>query len=312
MRVVFFGTPEFAVPSLAKLLDAGLEIPLVVTQPDRPVGRHAEVTPSPVARFGQSRGIAVARPPRLAGNTEFLEQLTRLSPDAAAVVAYGRMLPREVLELPRLGCVNVHASLLPRHRGASPVQAAILAGDAETGVVTMRIVEPLDAGPLYLSRRVPIGKNEDAATLSRRLSELGAELLAETLAGLEAGTLVARSQEGEPTYSRPVRREEGEADWSRPAGELARRLRAFTPWPGLFTFLGAERVKILAAVPVAGTPGRAPGEFRPEGETLLVAAGEESALSITRLQREGRQPVSGGAFARGAGEIGRFGPTPRR
>src|SRR5512142_2162291 len=152
LRAVFFGTPEFALPSLAALLDEGVEVPLVVTQPDRPVGRHSAPRASPVARLAESRGVPVARPERLRGNTEILERVRRIAPDAGVVVAYGKLLPAELLDVPRLGFVNVHASLLPRHRGASPVQAAILAGDRETGVVTMQVVPELDAGPVYLER----------------------------------------------------------------------------------------------------------------------------------------------------------------
>src|SRR5512138_3239069 len=201
MRIVFFGTPRFAVPSLEAILDAGFEVPLVVTQPDRPVGRSGKPRPSAVAEIAFGRGLAIEKPEKLRGNAPFFEGLERVRPDAIAVVAYGKLLPSEILDLPPLGCVNVHASLLPRHRGASPVQAAILAGDAETGVVTMRIAPELDSGPLYLERRVSIGAREDAASLSQRLAALGAELLVETLRGLEEHTLSERPQTGEPTFT---------------------------------------------------------------------------------------------------------------
>jgi len=184
MSVVFFGTPEFAVPSLEALLSAGIHIPFVVTQPDRAVGRHAEVRPSPVAARAAERGLVVEKPEAIRANPGLLERLGRANPDAIAVVAYGRILPREILELPRFKCVNVHASLLPRHRGAAPIQAAILAGDRETGVTTMKVEPELDAGPIYLERRVSIGETETAGELSARLAALGADLLVETLSAL--------------------------------------------------------------------------------------------------------------------------------
>ena len=307
LRVVFLGTPDFAVPSLAALLDAGHEVPLVVTQPDRPVGRHAEPKPSPVAGLATARGIPVSRPEKVRGNPGLVELLRTARPDALAVVAYGRILPKEILELPRLASVNLHASLLPRHRGASPIQAAILAGDRETGVATMKMEEALDAGPVYLERRAAIGETETAGELSARLAELGSGLLVDTLRGLAAGTLAARPQEGEPTFSRPIRREDGQADWTRTAEDLARRLRAFTPWPGLYTFLEGERVKILEATAWPGGSDAPPGAVALDRDRLIAAAGSGTALSIGRVQRAGRKPVTAAEFARAVALPGRFG-----
>jgi methionyl-tRNA formyltransferase len=307
LRVVFFGTPEFAAPSLAALLDAGIEVPLVVTQPDRPVGRHAERRPSAVAALAAARGVSAEKPERVRGNAELLGRIRGLRPDALAVVAYGRILPPELLAAPRLAPVNVHASLLPRHRGASPIQAAILAGDAETGVATMRMVEELDAGPVYLDRRVPIGARETAGELSDRLAPLGGELLVETLRRLASGGLAPRAQEGQPTFCRTIRREDARADWTRDAAELDRALRAYTPWPGLFTTLGGERVKILEAEPWSGRTDLPPGAVHREGDDLLVAAGGGSVLRVLRLQRAGRGPVTGAQFAAGARLPARFG-----
>ncbi len=304
-RTVFFGTPEFAVPSLDALLEAGIPVPLVVSQPDRPVGRHSEPRPSAVAAFAAARGLAVEKPERVRANAELAARLAQARPDAIAVVAYGRLLPLEILEMPPLGCVNVHASLLPRHRGASPVQAALLAGDRETGVATMRMEEGLDTGPVYLERRVAIGERETAGELSARLAALGGQLLVETLRGLAAGTLASRPQTGDASFCRPIRREDGAVDWTLRADEIARRLRAFTPWPGLFTFLGAERVKILEAGPGERGAG-APGDFRMEDGRLVVAAGSGTALVVERLQRAGRRPVTGAEFARGVPLPGRF------
>lgn len=307
LRAVFFGTPEFAVPSFERLSTVA-EVPLVVTQPDRPVGRRSAPKPSPVAEAAEARGIPVAKPVRLKENPVLLSALGDARPDVAVVVAYGRILPASILELPRLGAVNVHASLLPRHRGASPVQAAILAGDSETGVATMKIVEELDAGPVYRMRRTRIPPHESAGALSARLAEMGADLLAETLQGLEAGTLEPEPQEGEPTFCRPIRREDGEADWNMPAEELVRRLRAFTPWPGLFTFLGSERIKILSAdAGRAGLRGT-PGDLREEDGRAVVLAGGGSSLSVREVQREGKKPVTGAQFLAGLRGPARFGP----
>jgi methionyl-tRNA formyltransferase len=299
VRVVFFGTPEFAVPSLAALLDGGLEVPLVVTQPDRPVGRHAEVPGSPVARLAALRGIRTVKPQKLRGNAAFLEELAAAQPDAAAVVAYGHILPRQVLELPRKGCVNVHASLLPKYRGASPVQAALLAGDHVTGVVTMQVEEELDAGPIYLEKRVAIEPGENAGELSERLAREGAVLLVETMRRLNAGDLASRPQTGEPSFCRTIRREDGRIDWALRAEEIERRLRAYTPWPGVFTFLGHERVKVLDGRSAQGESGRQPGALFVRGGAALAAAGDGTALLLSRLQRAGKKPVTGEEFLRG-------------
>ena len=308
LRAVFFGTPEFAVPSLERLAGGAAEVLLVVTQPDRPSGRSGEPVPSAVARAAEARGIAMQKPARLRGNPEFVEILRSANADVGVVVAYGKILPDDVLAAPRLGFVNVHASLLPRHRGASPVQAALLAGDAETGVATMQVVPELDAGPVYLERRTPIGPREDAEALSARLAVLGADLLAETLAGLEARALEARPQEGEPTWCRTIRREDGEADWTLSADELDRRQRAFAPWPGLFTFLGAERVKILDAHPGHSGLRGTPGDVREEGGHAIVLAGGGTSLVLEELQREGKKPVTGRQFLAGLRGPARFGP----
>jgi len=284
-----------------------MELPLVITQPDRPVGRSSRPVPSPVAFLAEERGLSVSKPDSVRQNPDLLRALSEASPDAVVVVAYGKIFPPEVLALPRLGCVNAHASLLPRFRGASPIQAAILAGHRETGVVTLRMEEGLDTGPIYLERRIPIGEKEDAGSLSQRLSREGADLVVETLRGLAAGTLTPHPQEGEPSYCRPLRREDGKVDWNLPALEIERRLRAFTPWPGLYTFLEGDRVKILEAE--AGGPARrAPGELWIEGGNAFAGAGGGTSLRIRRAQRSGKKPVGGGELVRSLpGGAARFG-----
>ena len=232
-------------------------------------------------------------------NTAFLSELTAARPDAAAVVAYGRILPAEVLAVPRAGCINVHASLLPKYRGASPIQAALLAGDRVTGVVTMRMEEELDAGPIYLERRVTIEPGENAGALSERLAREGAALLVETLRRLGSGDLRARPQTGEPSFCRPIRREDGRIDWALPAEAIERRLAAYTPWPGVFTFLGRERVKLLEARRAPAADGHPPGTVLASGGSALVAAGEGTALKLVRVQRAGKKAVSGEEFLRG-------------
>lgn len=310
LRSVFFGTPIFAVPSLKAMIGSGIEVPLVVTQPDRPAGRHATPLLSPVAREAAALGIATIKPERLRGDAGIGEAIRASGADVGVVVAYGRILPRALLDLPRLGFVNVHASLLPRYRGASPVQAALLAGERQTGVVTMRVVEELDAGPIYLARRVAIEPRDDAGSLSARLAGLGAGLLVETLRGLEKGTLPAKPQEGEPSFCRPIRREDGEVDWTLAAAAIERRLRAYTPWPGLYTFLGKTRIKILEADPGPSGRSEQPGAVWAEAGGLLAAAGGGTTLKLERVQRAGRMPVSGSDFALAAELPGRFGPAP--
>lgn len=298
MRLAFFGSPDFALPSLEALLAAGHEVGLVVSQPAKPVGRSAELSDPPVARRAKELGLSVFQPPTLKDDAAFA-RLVEARADLFVVVAYGKILAQRVLDLPRLGCVNVHGSVLPRWRGASPVQAALLAGDEESGVSIMRMEAGMDTGPVYAVSRGPIGAGEDAGSLSARLAREGAELLVATLPAIEAGTLVPAPQDDAlATLCPKIRREDGQADLARPAEELARRLRAFTPWPGLFAFRAGRRVKLLAARAVPGTPGRAPGEVLSAGEEVVVACGE-GALALARLQAEGRKPLDAATFARG-------------
>src|SRR4051794_6280759 len=246
-RILFFGTPDFAVPTLAALVAAGRAPALVVTQPARPAGRGQRLQDPPVARWAREHGLPVAMPERVR-DPAFLEAAAALAPDVAVVVAFGQIFPRALLDLPRHGCVNLHASLLPRWRGASPIQAAVAAGDARTGVSTMLMEAGLDTGPILLEEATEIGPRETARELARRLAETGGGLMVRTLQVLERGTLAPRPQPPEgATYAPRLPRESGRIDWSLPALEIHHRLRAYTPWPGLTAELRGAPVKIVAA-----------------------------------------------------------------
>jgi methionyl-tRNA formyltransferase len=303
LRLAFMGTPEFALPSLTALAAAGHEIACVYSQPPRPAGRGHKDRATPVARLAAARGWPVRTPATLK-DAAAAAAFADLGLDAGVVVAYGLILPKAILAAPRLGCLNLHASLLPRWRGAAPIQRAILAGDRETGVTVMQMAEGLDDGPILLQQAVPIGPQTTAATLHDALAAVGAELLVRALDGRAAGTLAARPQdEARATYAEKLRREEGRLDWRRPAAELARRVRALTPWPGAFVALpGGGRLKVLAAEPVeaAGVVAgvaEAPGTLLDGGFTVACGGG---ALRLAEVQKPGKAPVDGAAFLRGA------------
>lgn len=300
LRLAFMGTPAFAVPCLEALAGAGHQIAAVYCQPPRPAGRGQKARPSPVQHRAEAAGWPLRTPVSLkdpAAEAAF----AALELDAAVVVAYGLILPPPVLAAPRLGCLNLHASLLPRWRGAAPIQRAILAGDRESGVTIMQIDQGLDTGPMLLQAAVPIGPSATAATLHDQLAALGARLMVEALDGLEHATLSPQAQpEAGVTYAAKLRRAEGRLDWRRPAAELARQVRALDPWPGAFAELPLkrrrERLKVLAAEAVEAAPGGAPGELL-EGD-LTVACGQ-GALSLTRVQRPGRAAMTAAEFLRG-------------
>ncbi|MBV8651047.1 MAG: methionyl-tRNA formyltransferase [Alphaproteobacteria bacterium] len=296
LLLAFMGTPDFAVPSLAALIDAGHDIAAAYCQPPRPAGRGNKLQSSPVQLFAESRGIPVRHPTRLrdpAAQAEF----AALGLDAAVVAAYGLILPKPVLAAPRLGCLNVHASLLPRWRGAAPIQRAILAGDAESGVTIMRMEEGLDTGPILLAESVPLGPATTASALHDTLAALGARLIVEALDRLAAGGLAARPQPGQGvTYAAKLTREEGRLDWRRPAAELERAVRGLNPWPGVWFELAGERIKVLAAELTSGPSGAAPGTVL--DDSLAVACGV-GALRPILLQRAGRAPAASSAFLRG-------------
>jgi len=300
MRVVFLGSGRFAIPSLEALLAAGHDVAAVVTQPDREKGRGRELSPPPLKPAAAARGLKVLQPRRVR-EPEALAALQALAPEAQVVVAYGQILPRAVIDVAPRGTVNVHASLLPRYRGAAPVQWAIVNGEKETGVTTMLIDEGLDTGPVLLSRATPIGEEETAGELETRLAHLGGQLLVETLAELQAGRLVPRPQDAARASLAPIiKKEDGLIDWSRPAEALARRVRGFHPWPGAYTSARGRGLKVLRARAESGGEG-APGTLlRIDREGIVVTSGEGSALRLVEVQPESRHAMPAAAFAAGA------------
>ncbi|MDO1559312.1 methionyl-tRNA formyltransferase [Brevundimonas sp. 2R-24] len=298
MRLVFMGAPEFAVPSLAALVSAGHEIAAVYTQPPRPRGRGQALRPTPVQAFAEGLGLEVRTPASMRHPAE-LEALRALGADAAVVVAYGQILPQAVLDAPRLGSFNVHGSLLPRWRGAAPIQRAIMAGDAETGVQIMRMTAGLDEGPVLLSERTPIRPNDTTGSLAQRLAQLGADLLPRALAAIERGGAAETPQVGEPAYAKKITTAEARLDFSRSAAELDRLVRGLSPAPGAWfeqeTPQGLVRIKVLMSALGQGS-GR-PGTVL-DGPALTVAAGEGAVRLIT-LQRPGGKPQAAEEFLRG-------------
>lgn len=289
------GTPEFAAAILATLIDAGHHLRVVYTQPPRAAGRGHRLLASPVQMLAERHGLPVRTPVTWRDPEEQVE-FRAAGPDAAVVAAYGMILPVAVLEVPRLGCLNVHASLLPRWRGAAPIQRAILAGDAETGVTIMQMDEGLDTGAVLLQGALPIGPTATAGELTDRLAALGARLILRALEGVADGTLTARPQPVEGvTYAAKVQRSEARLDWRQPAVRLERQVRAFDPWPGAWFDGRGERIRVLAAECVAA-PAAPPGAVL-DG-SLLIAAGE-GALRPLKLQRPGRAPLDTVAFLRG-------------
>ena len=299
MKVVFFGTPEFAVPTLEKLVESEHEVTLVVSRPDRPVGRKQILTAPPIVDAACAREIECLQPNTLKSD-EIDERLRSSGADAVVVVAYGKMIPGRLLEIPRYGFVNLHPSLLPRHRGPSPIQWSLVCGDRATGVTTMQIDEGMDTGPLLLQRRVPIELEETAEMLAPRLAELGAELVVRTLDELEDGSLTPRPQPADGANTTPMlRRNFAKVDWSMAARQLVNRLRGFTPWPGLYTKFRGGRLKLFGLEEVKKPPA---GKEKPgtvisaDPEGVIVRCGKGTALKITEVQREGRRRMPVDAF----------------
>lgn len=299
VKVAFYGTPDFAVPSLERLLASPHEVVLVVSRPDKPVGRHQVVTPPPAVEAAQRAGLPVVQPKSLKGQ-EAVEAVLRAGAEVAVVVAYGKLIPGHLLAVPRFGFVNLHPSLLPRHRGPSPIQWALVCGDRYTGVTTMQLDEGMDTGPILLQERVAIEAGETAEMLEPRLAKVGAELVVRTLDGLEQGSITPRPQPADGVNVTPMlRRSFGEVDWSMPARQLVNRLRGFTPWPGLHTSFRGGRLKIFGLEEVVPPPrgDEAPGSVvTVEMAGIVVRCGRGSAARLTELQREGRRRMPVDAF----------------
>jgi len=296
LRLAFLGTPDFAHVSLEALAAVGHEIAAVYSQPPRPAGRGKKLRLSPVQAFAEARGWEVRTPKRLK-DPEAQAAFAALELDVAVVAAYGLILPRAILEAPRLGCLNVHASLLPRWRGAAPIQRAILAGDAETGITIMQMDEGLDTGAMLLQEAIPIGPRTTASELHDALAALGGRVIVEALEGLAVGRLSPRPQpEAGVTYAAKLERGEGRLDWREPAEALDRRRRAFAPWPGAWFEAAGERIKLLDSEIVARPSQAAPGQVLDAGPTIACGKG---ALRLVTLQRAGKQPMAAAEFLRG-------------
>jgi methionyl-tRNA formyltransferase len=301
MRLVFCGTPDFAVPTFQALLGAGHSLQLVMTNPDEPRGRGYELSPSPVKQAAQNAGVDVYQPARLK-DPAVQEFLQRLTCDALVVVAYGHIIPPWMIAWPRLGCVNLHASLLPRYRGAAPVNWALIRGETRTGVTTMKIDAGVDTGDLLLRREEEIREDDTARTLLNRLSRLGAGLMVETLEGLEAGRITPQPQDNSlATYAPILKKSDGLLDWQLTAPELARRVRGLQPWPVAYTYFRGQRLRIWKATPWTDSATRLPppGTLQVADRNLLVGAAHNTALLLLELQAEGRKRMSAADFLNG-------------
>ncbi|MEW6245775.1 MAG: methionyl-tRNA formyltransferase [Nitrospirota bacterium] len=317
MRIVFMGTPEFAVPSLEALLKSEDTVVGVVTQPDRPKGRGRALTPSPVKLVCQREGLPVLQPVKMK-DPAFLDALKNWQPDLIAVAAFGRILPPAILNLPSKGCINVHASLLPKYRGAGPIQWAIINGERETGITTMLMDEGMDTGAILLQETVPIEPDDTAGTLSAKLAQVGGRLLVETLRRLKAGTLAPRPQDhAQATLAPLLKKEDGLIDWTRPAVEIANRIRGLAPWPGAYTFAGEDLWKIWKATAKDGQTDKAlPGTIIGlTKEAILVATGD-GLLSITEIQPASSRRMTAAQFLAGhqlsPGQVLGAGPKAER
>lgn len=301
MHLIFCGTPEFAVPSLERLIAEKFAIDLVVTNLDEPSGRGYELKPPPVKQAALRAGLPVYQPAKLK-DPATVEFLSPLRPDAIVVVAYGHILPQWMIDLPRLGCINVHASLLPKYRGAAPIQWSLIRGETVTGVTTMRIDVGLDTGDIFLKREVAIHDEDTAETLGARLSLAGADLQIETLRGLERGDLSAQPQDhAQATLAPILKKEDGRIDWRLPALDIWNRVRGLRPWPGAFTAFRGKTLHIwTAARPAAGeTAALEPGTLAAERGRLRIACGQGTLLEVTELQLEGRKRLAARDFLNG-------------
>jgi len=288
LDLVFCGTPRFAVPTLEKLVATGFHLLLVVTQPDRPKGRGLELVPSPVKESALRLNLPITQPDHIKTNDEFRAQLTALKPDAIIIVGYGRIIPQWMLYLPPLGNINLHASLLPKYRGAAPIQWAIARGETVTGITTMRIDAGLDTGDILLQQQLPIAPEETSETLAPRLASIGADLVVETLRGLQAGAIRPRPQDNSQASLAPIlKKEDGLVDFSRSATEIFNRIRGFQPWPGAHTKFRGKNLQILKVRPT--NEPVPPAELRVQADSLLVGCGHNTSLELLEIQLEGKK-----------------------
>lgn len=295
MRIVFFGTPAFAIPSLNTLLQSGEEVVAVVTQADRRKGRDHIPSPPPVKEFAINREIKILQPASIK-DPDFLNELTNMRPDVIVVAAYGKILPAQILGLPSHGCINVHASLLPKYRGAAPIQWAIINGENKTGITTMLMDEGLDTGSILLQDETEITDDDNTETLSKRLAEIGASLLLKTIKGIKNGFIKPIPQLGTPSYAPPLKKEDGRINWSKTAREVFNLVRGMYPWPSAYCYLSKERIKIIKVKVLEGSG--MPRRIKKAGEDLIVGTGE-GLISIIELQPEGKRPMSAKAFLQG-------------
>jgi methionyl-tRNA formyltransferase len=298
VNLVFCGTPRFAVPTLDKLVEAAFRVELVVTQPDRPKGRGLELVSSPVKQRALELGLPTVQPESIKKNEAFRAQLAALKPDAIIVVGYGRIIPQWMLDLPSLGNINLHASLLPKYRGAAPIQWAITRGETVTGVTTMKIDAGLDTGDILLQQEIPILPDDTAETLSPKLADIGATLTVETLRRLQAGSVYPRRQDNAQASLAPIlKKEDGLIDFSRPAAEILNRMRGFQPWPGAYSKFRGKSLQIWKAVAInRALPS---SELKMQSDRLLVGCGQGTAIELLELQLEGKKRTSACDFLRG-------------
>jgi methionyl-tRNA formyltransferase len=296
MRIIFFGTPKFAIPSLKALLESEEEITAVVTQTDKKVGRGRIFQPSPVKELAISSGIKILQLANINDHL-FINELTAIKPDLIVVVAYGKILPQPILRLPPFGCINVHASLLPKYRGAAPIQWAIINGEKMTGLTTMLMDEGLDTGSILLQEKIEINDEDNTETLSKRLSETGALLLMKTIRGLKDGSVKPVPQEGPPSYSPSLKKEDGKIDWSKSAKEIFNLVRGLYPWPCAYCYLNKERIKIISVKILEGTG--TPRRIEKAGKGKLVIGTGKGLISITEVQPEGKRTMSAISFLQG-------------
>jgi methionyl-tRNA formyltransferase len=295
MRIVFFGTPAFAIPSLNALLQSGEEIVAVVTQADKRKGRDHIPSLPPIKEFAINRDINILQPTSIK-DTNFLNELTNIRPDVIVVAAYGKILPAQILRLPSYGCINVHASLLPKYRGAAPIQCAIINGEKKTGITTMLMDEGLDTGDILLQEETEITGDDNTETLSKRLAEIGASLLIKTIKGIKNGFINPIPQIGTPSYAPPLKKEDGRLDWSKAATKIFNFVRGMYPWPCAYCYLNKERIKIIKVKVLEGSG--MPHRIEKAGDDLIVGTGE-GLISIIDLQPEGKRLMSAKAFLQG-------------